>query len=138
MIYGMNVDTNLISTISFAPPVVFLVWKLIKTVSKAKEIARDHKAKKILRKMASSLGLFLKKSRGGQWFITYRAEDNLDRRALSYCTNVDLLSESTSELKEKLVNVESLKVGESDTAIKNIFFEKTDTEIEVLTDLAAR
>lgn len=85
--------------------------------------------------MTNALGLHLKRSRGGSWYIALKEDDSFVERAIA---EVPLTSESTLELKRNLVKVESLEIGENDTIIKNIFFEKTDAEIEVLADLAAR
>lgn len=85
--------------------------------------------------MTNALGLHLKRSRGDSWYIALKEDDGFVERAIA---EVPLTSESTLELKRNLVKVESLEVGENDTVIKNIFFEKTDAEIEVLADLAAR
>lgn len=85
--------------------------------------------------MTNALGLHLKRSRGGSWYIALKEDDSFVERAIA---KVPLTAESALELKRNLVKVESLEVGENDTIVKNIFFEKTDVEIEVLADLAAR
>ena len=85
--------------------------------------------------MTNALGLHLKRSRGGSWYIALKKDDSFVERAIA---KVPLTAESALELKKNLVKVESLEVGENDTIVKNIFFEKTDVEIEVLADLAAR
>lgn len=120
---------------AFLPATIALSWQLGMFLFRLKSIIKDHKAEKLLRKMTNALGLHLKKSRGGSWYITLKEDDSLVERAVA---DVPMISESALELKKNLVKTEELLFGEEDAAIKNLFFQKTDAEIEVLADLAAR
>ena len=51
---------------------------------------------------------------------------------------VQLISESALELKKNLVKAEELLFVEEDVTIKNLFFQKSEAEIEILANLAAR
>jgi len=120
---------------AFLPATIALSWNLGVFLFRLKSIIKDNKAEKLLRKMTNALGLHLKKSRGGSWYIALKEDDSFVERAIA---EVPLTSESALELKKNLVKVESLEVGENDTIIKNLFFQKSEAEIEVLADLAAR
>lgn len=100
-----------------------------------KSIIKDNKAEKLLRKMTNALGLHLKRTKGGSWYVALRESDSLMERAVAV---VPLMSESALELKKNLVKAKELLFVEEDITIKNIFFQKSEAEIEVLVDLAAK
>lgn len=83
--------------------------------------------------MVVGLNLNLKKSPGGSFFIALRKNDGLENRAIS---SLSLISDSAQVLKTNLVNSEVLIFIEKDIVIKNIFFQKSDEELEILTTLA--
>lgn len=85
--------------------------------------------------MTNALGLHLKRSRGGSWYITLKEDDSLVEKAVA---EVPMTSESALELKENLVKAKELLFVEEDITIKNLFFQKSEAEIEVLANLAAR
>ena len=85
--------------------------------------------------MTNALGLHLKRTKGGSWYIALKESDSLVERAVA---EVQLISESALELKKNLVKAEELLFVEEDVTIKNLFFQKSEAEIEVLADLAAR
>ncbi len=120
---------------AFLPATIALSWNLGVFLFKLKSIIKDNKAEKLLRKMTNALGLYLKRTKGGSWYIALKESDSLVERAVA---EVPLMAESALELKKNLVKAEELLFVEEDVTIKNLFFQKSEAEIEVLADLAAR
>lgn len=87
--------------------------------------------------MTNALGLHLKRTKGGCWYIALKESDSLVERAVA---EVPMISESALELKKNLVKAEELFFVEEDVTIKNLFFffQKSEAEIGVLADLATR
>ena len=129
-------DSKSILTIAaFLPATIALSWNLGVFLFRLKSVIKDNKAEKLLRKMTSALGLHLKRTKGGSWYIALKKSDSLMERAVA---EVQLISESALELKKNLVKAEELLFVEEDVTIKNLFFQKSEAEIEVLADLATR
>ena len=120
---------------AFLPATIALSWNLGVFLFRLKSIIKDNRAEKLLRKMTNALGLHLKRTKGGSWYVALKESDSLVERAVA---EVSLMSESALELKKNLVKAEELLFVEEDVTIKNLFFQKTEAEIEVLADLAAR
>ena len=129
-------DSKSILTIAaFLPSTIALSWNLGAFLFRLKSIIKDNKAEKLLRKMTNALGLHLKRTKGGSWYIALKESDNIAERAIA---EVQLISESALELEKNLVKAEELLFVEENVTIKNLFFQKSEAEIEVLVDLAAR
>jgi len=120
---------------AFLPATIALSWNLGVFLFRLKSIIKENKAEKLLRKMINALGLHLKRTKGGSWYIALKESDSLIERAVA---EVSLMTESAVELKKNLVKAEELLFVEENVTIKNIFFQKSEAEIEVLADLAAR
>lgn len=129
-------STSILAISALLPATIVLSWRLGVFLFRLKSIIKDNKAEKLLRKMTNALGLRLKRTKGGSWYITLKESDSLMERAVAV---VPLMSESALELKKNLVKTEELLfLVEEDVTIKNIFFQKSEAEIEVLVDLAAK
>ena len=128
-------STSTLAIAALLPATIALSWNLGVFLFRLKSIIKDNKAEKLLRKMTNALGLHLKRTKGGSWYIALKESDSLVERAVA---EVQLISESALELKKNLVKVKELLFVEEDVTIKNLFFQKTEAEIEVLADLAAR
>lgn len=129
-------STSTLAISALLPATIVLSWRLGVFLFRLKSIIKDNKAEKLLRKMTNALGLRLKRTKGGSWYVALRESDGLMERAVAV---VPLMSESALELKKNLVKTEELLfLVEEDVTIKNIFFQKSEAEIEVLVDLAAK
>ena len=120
---------------AFLPAIIALSWNLGMFLFRLKSIIKDNKAEKLLRKMTNALGLHLKRTKGGSWYIALKESDSLVERAVA---KVSLMAESALELKKNLVKAEELLFVEEYVTIKNLFLQKSESEIEFLADLAAR
>ena len=128
-------STSTLAISALLPATIVLSWRLGVFLFRLKSIIKDNKAEKLLRKMTNALGLHLKRTKGGSWYVALRESDSLMERAVAV---VPLMSESALELKKNLVKAKELLFVEEDITIKNIFFQKSEAEIEVLVDLAAK
>ena len=71
-------DSKSILTIAaFLPATIALSWNLGVFLFRLKSVIKDNKAEKLLRKMTSALGLHLKRTKGGSWYIALKKSDSL-------------------------------------------------------------